>query len=270
MSPFSINGVKYDESQRCKKCGRIPGYPYPPWEQAPANCECQTRGKATEVTEVTETTKDEKPKSTGDPTMPGSGAAANPLTCPKHGEPWGTIYKDGAVEYDCGCEAEAPTAKVAALAKVDLALAKERRRVFDFILRLLKELRPERVLGRSREYADGYEDGQREAQKFVVRVVQDERETLEKTPGSGEAAHATAHVTDGTSWLVRRMASNGRPAFAAETIGHEPRFTEDLTKAVRFRCREDAEEFAVEQNLRRDRRGQRGRCEVVKMEGSES
>lgn len=54
MSQFSINGVKYDESQRCKKCGRIPGYPYPPWEQAPANCECQTRGKAPEMTETSQ------------------------------------------------------------------------------------------------------------------------------------------------------------------------------------------------------------------------
>lgn len=107
MSPFSINGVKYDESQRCKKCGRIPGYPYPPWEQAPANCECRTRGKAPEMTE---TTKDEKPKSTGDPTVPGSGAAANPLTCPEHQQPWGTVYRDGSIDFDCGCHAKAPVA----------------------------------------------------------------------------------------------------------------------------------------------------------------
>jgi hypothetical protein len=34
----------------------------------------------------------------GDPTT-------NPYTCPTHQQPWGTIYKDGSIEYDCGCNA---------------------------------------------------------------------------------------------------------------------------------------------------------------------
>ena len=30
------------------------------------------------------------------------------LSCPTHGAVWGTIYPDGAVDYDCGCHATPP------------------------------------------------------------------------------------------------------------------------------------------------------------------
>lgn len=28
------------------------------------------------------------------------------LSCPKHNQPWGTIYPDGSADYDCGCTAD--------------------------------------------------------------------------------------------------------------------------------------------------------------------
>lgn len=34
----------------------------------------------------------------------------NPLTCPKHRQPWGTVYRDGSIDYQCGCKAPAPVA----------------------------------------------------------------------------------------------------------------------------------------------------------------
>lgn len=71
---------KWSEKDRCPRCGFIRGYPYPPWESPPNDCDCRRE-------------------------------TANPLTCPKHGESWGTVYRDGAVDYQCGCEAKAPGEK---------------------------------------------------------------------------------------------------------------------------------------------------------------
>jgi hypothetical protein len=78
---------KWDEKDRCQKCGFIPGYPYPPWEEPPRACECRRPAVVVTAPDVV-------------------GETRHPLRCPTHDAVWSTIYRDGGVEYECGCGCE--------------------------------------------------------------------------------------------------------------------------------------------------------------------